>query len=151
MESGEHMPDKKQFLSELVRLATPGGRIIIVTWCHRELLPTEISLQPKEKRLLNRINEAYYLPEWCPLSLYVKLAKEMGLEDIRYDDWSQFITPFWPAVFRSGLQPKTIWRVLFSGFTLLKATIATLWMWRGFNKGIAKFVIVTARKPSNTN
>ena len=35
MESGEHMPDKKQFVKELFRVTAPGGRIIIVTWCHR--------------------------------------------------------------------------------------------------------------------
>jgi tocopherol O-methyltransferase len=35
MESGEHMPDKKDFVNELFRVTAPGGRIIIVTWCHR--------------------------------------------------------------------------------------------------------------------
>ena len=35
MESGEHMPDKQRFVGELARVAAPGGRIIIVTWCHR--------------------------------------------------------------------------------------------------------------------
>lgn len=35
LESGEHMPDKERFVHELCRVACPGGRIIIVTWCHR--------------------------------------------------------------------------------------------------------------------
>ena len=35
MESGEHMPDKARFVGELARVCMPGGRIIIVTWCHR--------------------------------------------------------------------------------------------------------------------
>lgn len=35
MESGEHMPDKAQFISELTRVCKPGGKILIVTWCHR--------------------------------------------------------------------------------------------------------------------
>ena len=35
MESGEHMPDKAQFVGELARVCKPGGRIIVVTWCHR--------------------------------------------------------------------------------------------------------------------
>jgi SAM-dependent methyltransferase len=39
LESGEHMPDKAQFVSELSRVAKPGGRVIIVTWCHRDLEP----------------------------------------------------------------------------------------------------------------
>ncbi|KAG0622110.1 hypothetical protein M758_3G073000 [Ceratodon purpureus] len=49
MESGEHMPDKKQFMGELARVAAPGGRIILVTWCHRDLLPGEKSLKPDEQ------------------------------------------------------------------------------------------------------
>ena len=35
LESGEHMPDKQKFVGELARVCAPGGRIIIVTWCHR--------------------------------------------------------------------------------------------------------------------
>ena len=35
MESGEHMPNKARFVGELARVCMPGGRIIIVTWCHR--------------------------------------------------------------------------------------------------------------------
>ena len=37
MESGEHMPDKARFVGELARVCMPGGRIIIVTWCHRRV------------------------------------------------------------------------------------------------------------------
>lgn len=32
MESGEHMPDKRQFVKELARVAAPGGKVIVVTW-----------------------------------------------------------------------------------------------------------------------
>ena len=35
MESGEHMPDKPRFVRELARVCAPGGRVIVVTWCHR--------------------------------------------------------------------------------------------------------------------
>jgi tocopherol O-methyltransferase len=37
MESGEHMPIKQKFVGELARVCAPGGRILIVTWCHRDL------------------------------------------------------------------------------------------------------------------
>jgi tocopherol O-methyltransferase len=60
MESGEHMPDKQAFVNELVRVTAPGGRIIVVTWCHRELKPEESSLSLKEQRLLKRINDGTF-------------------------------------------------------------------------------------------
>ena len=37
LESGEHMPDKPSFVKELCRVTAPGGKLIIVTWCHRDL------------------------------------------------------------------------------------------------------------------
>lgn len=65
LESGEHMPDKPQFVGELARVCAPGGRVIIVTWCHRVLAPSEAQLSADEQSLLDRICEAYYLPAWC--------------------------------------------------------------------------------------
>ena len=55
MESAEHMPDKVKFMNELYRLTAPGGRILIVTWCHRELEIGENSLKLEELQLLEKI------------------------------------------------------------------------------------------------
>ena len=80
MESGEHMPDKKQFVHELAAATAPGGRVIVVTWCHRELTPTRPLLSPEEQRLLARICDAYYLPAWAPASEYVTAMTNEGLQ-----------------------------------------------------------------------
>lgn len=79
MESGEHMPDKQRFMDELFRVAMPGGRIVIVTWCHRDLEPGETSLTKKEIKLLKAINRAYYLPEWCSVQDYVDILESKGM------------------------------------------------------------------------
>ena len=52
LESGEHMPDKRQFVAELARVCKPGGKIIIVAWCHRDLAPGEEALTRREEKLL---------------------------------------------------------------------------------------------------
>lgn len=148
MESGEHMPNKNFFVNELVRVTAPGGRIIIVTWCHRELNEGESSLTKKELKLLAKINDAYYLPDWCPASTYVALAKSHGLEDIRQADWSEFIAPFWPNVLKSSLNPRNFFRLLRTGLTTIKGAIATLYMLWGFRKNLVKFALITGRKPS---
>ena len=145
MESGEHMPDKDAFMSELVRVTAPGGRIIVVTWCHRELSPGE-TLTSKEKRLLQKINDAYFLPDWVPASDYVTLAKLYDLEDIRQEDWSNRVDKFWPAVIRSALVPKNIIGLLRAGRTTFRGAVATLYMMRGFQKGLIKFALITGRK-----
>lgn len=145
MESGEHMPDKAKFMSELVRVTAPGGRIIVVTWCHRELQPNE-QLTKKELKLLKKINDAYYLPDWVPASHYVELANELGLDDVRQDDWSTYVDKFWPAVIRSALVPRNTVDLIRSGRTTLRGAIATLYMMRGFQKGLIKFALITGKK-----
>jgi len=47
------MPDKEAFVKELVRVTTPGGRVIIVTWCHRELKSSEVCSDFSNKVLSN--------------------------------------------------------------------------------------------------
>ena len=79
LESGEHMPDKRKFTGELFRVAAPGGHVAIVTWCHRNLKPGEQRLTHDEQAVLDRVNEAYYLPPWCSLADYQKLFGALGL------------------------------------------------------------------------
>ena len=108
LESGEHMPDKRQFVSELTRVVKPGGRVIIVTWCHRDLEAGEEGLRPREERLLRTINRAFYLPRWCSVADYVGLAGDFGLKGVRTDDWTDDIAQFWPAVIASSLRPQSL-------------------------------------------
>lgn len=147
LESGEHMPDKKQFVNELFRVATPGGRIIIVTWCHRDLKEGEEGLSKKEEKLLAKINRAYYLPKWCSVDDYVRILKENGAVDIKREDWSYIIAPFWKAVIKSSLNLKSIIGLLKSGFSTQRGAYAMLLMLRGFNMGLIKFGLITCTKP----
>jgi tocopherol O-methyltransferase len=151
LESGEHMPDKKKFVNELFRVAQPGGRIILVTWCHRDLEEGETTLKPWEDTLLKKINRAYYLPQWCSVQDYVDIMQAKGAKDIKRDDWSYIIAPFWKAVIRSSLNPKSIWGLLNSGFSTLRGAYAMLLMLRGFDKGLIKFGLLTCTKPAPGN
>lgn len=151
LESGEHMPDKKQFVNELFRVATPGGRIIIVTWCHRDLKSDETSLTKKELKLLAKINRAYYLPQWCSGDDYVQLLKAKGAVDIQRDDWSYIIAPFWKAVIRSSLNLKSILGLLRSGFSTQRGAYAMFLMLKGFHRGLIKFVLITCTKPVDSS
>ena len=149
LESGEHMPDKKQFINELFRVATPGGRIIIVTWVHRDLKEGESGLTKKEERLLDAINRAYYLPKWCSSDDYIMLLKEKGATDIKSEDWSYIIAPFWKAVIRSSLNVRSVWGLLKSGFSTQRGAYAMFLMLKGFNMGLIKFGLLSCTKPGS--
>lgn len=147
MESGEHMPDKRKFVSELSRVCKPGGRVIIVAWCHRDLEPGEESLSRREEKLLRRINRAYYLPRWCSAADYRNLAAEFGLTEIVSADWTACVRRFWPAVIGSSLRPRNLWRLLRSGASTVRGAIVMPLMIRGQRKGTIKFALTTAVKP----
>ena len=151
LESGEHMPDKQQFVNELLRVATPGGRIIIVTWCHRDLDKGETGLTKREERLLAKINRAYYLPRWCSVQDYVNLLQAQGVTDVQREDWSYIIAPFWKAVIQSSLNVKSVLGLFKSGFSTIRGAYAMLLMLRGFNKGLIKFGLITCTKPTSTS
>jgi tocopherol O-methyltransferase len=143
------MPDKAQFVKELFRVAAPGGRILIVTWCHRDFDKGETSLTKKEQRLLAKINRAYYLPQWCSVQDYVDLMTNEGATDIQREDWSNIIAPFWRAVIRSSLNLKSVWGLLKSGFSTQRGAYAMFLMLRGFKMGLIKFGLITCTKPTN--
>ena len=135
LESGEHMPNKQNFVNELLRVAAPGGRIILVTWCHRDLEEGEESLTKKEIKLLNRINRTYYLPDWCSVQDYVDLLEAKGAKYIKREDWSYIIAPFWKAVIRSMFKPKSMFGLLFKySFSTIRGAYAMFLMLRGYNK-----------------
>ena len=141
------MPDKQKFVNELYRVATPGGRVIIVTWCHRDLEDGENSLAKKEEKLLARINRAYYLPRWCSVQDYVDLLEAKGAVGIKREDWSYIIAPFWRAVIKSSLNLKSVAGLFKSGFSTIRGAYAMLLMLRGFDRGLIKFGLITFTKP----
>ncbi|KAL3161706.1 hypothetical protein ABBQ38_008805 [Trebouxia sp. C0009 RCD-2024] len=120
MESGEHMPDKAQFIKELTRVCKPGGKILIVTWCHRNLQPGEAKLKDNEEALLDSICKAYYLPKWCSVNDYEELCKANGLQGIRTADWSEEVAPFWGAVIKSALSAQGFMGLFKAGITTIK-------------------------------
>ncbi|ERN15686.1 probable tocopherol O-methyltransferase, chloroplastic [Amborella trichopoda] len=147
MESGEHMPDRKKFMSELVRVVAPGGTIIIASWCHRDLSPDEKSLRPDELHILNRACNAYEIPAWCSMADYINLAQSFSLQDIKTADWSDNIAPFWPVILRSSFTFDGLTSLFKSGWKTIKLILGLSVLKEGYDKKLIKFAIMTCRKP----
>mmetsp|Transcript_43291 Transcript_43291/g.85752 ORF Transcript_43291/g.85752 Transcript_43291/m.85752 type:complete len:713 (+) Transcript_43291:66-2204(+) len=150
LESGEHMPNKTRFVSELARVVVPGGRIVVVTWCHRDLRSFENKLRFWESWLLQLISRCYYLPRWTSVAEYERLCRGMGLVDVRRDDWTKAIAPFWPAVIRSACRPRNFSRLIRTGIDGVRSAFAMVLMVLGYRVGLIKFGLITARKPAQT-
>ena len=146
MESGEHMPDKATFVAELGRLCAPGGRVSVVTWCHRDLQRGR-KLSVAERAVLGLINYCYYLPKWCSGADYARLfAAQRGVTARGVRDWTANIAPFWPAVARSSLKWSSLKKLRKTGLKTIRGAVAILFMILGYKLGTVKFVAVAAAK-----
>lgn len=147
MESGEHMPDKRQFLQECYRVLQPGGTFLMATWCHR---PTDAAdggpLSADEQKHLQDIYEVYCLPHVISLPDYAAIAQDVGFQSIRTTDWSTAVAPFWDFVMGSALEPQALWGLLTSGWTTIRGALALGLMSRGYQRGLIRYGIVAATK-----
>ena len=56
-ESGEHMPDKKKYIDQMMRVLKPGGKFVMAVWCQRD--NREVPFDKRDKRDLQ-----YLYEEW---------------------------------------------------------------------------------------
>lgn len=143
MESGEHMPDKTQFLQECCRVLKPEGRLLVATWCHR---PTPPALTWSEQRLLDDIYRVYYLPYVISLPEYAEIAQTLPLADLQTADWSTAVAPFWDEVIRSAFNPQVIWGILNAGLQTLQGALALSFMSRGYRQGVIRYGLLQGTK-----
>lgn len=92
------------------------------------------------------INSIYFLPPWVSVDDYVKLANEAGLQNVRRADWTENVTPFWPAVLKSSLKWRSI-KALAKSRTVRRGALAILYMIAGYAIGLIRFGAVAAEKP----
>ena len=146
LESGEHMPDKTKFLQECYRVLQPGGTLILATWCHRPTNSLAGELTPDEKRHLEEIYRVYCLPYVISLPEYEAIACDLGFENIRSDDWSMEVAPFWDVVIESSFNPQAIIGLLRSGWKTIEGAISLGLMSRGYQRGLIRFGLICATK-----
>jgi tocopherol O-methyltransferase len=146
MESGEHYPDKGQFFKESYRLLKPGGRLLMVTWCHRPTDSLAGDLTEGEQWHLDMLYRVYHLPYVLSLPEYYHLAEYSGFTQLRTADWSEAVAPFWDAVIRSTLQWEAIAGLMQAGWPTVQGALALGLMRWGFQRGLIRYGILTATK-----
>ncbi|CAK7333729.1 unnamed protein product [Dovyalis caffra] len=151
VECGEYIPDKRKFAAELARVAAPGGTIVILSFCHRDLGPSEESLQPWELKRLKKIYDAFQIQGYCSAADYVNFFESLSLQDIKTADWSQYVAPFFPLFIRSALTWKGLSSLLPSllrgGMKTLGVALVAPLVHDAAKKGLSKYAITTCRKP----
>lgn len=137
LESGEHMPDKAKFMQECYRVLKPGGKLILVSWCHRPI--DTYPLNTSEQKHLQDIYQVYCLPYVISLPHYIAIANQIGLQNIDSADWSEAVAPFWDIVIDSTFTPKAIFGLLRAGWTTIVGALSLGLMRRGYESGLIRF------------
>ncbi len=148
LESGEHMPDKEKFLQECYRVLKPNGKLMLATWCHRSTNSNSVAgeLTDSEKKHLEAIYEVYYLPYVISLPEYEEIVNNCGFKNIKADDWSIAVAPFWDVVIDSAFTSDAIMGLLKSGWQTISGALALPLMSSGYSRGLIKFGVIFASK-----
>lgn len=78
-ESGEHMPDKKAYIDEMMRVLKPGGKFVMATWCQRD--DREVPFTKKDEKDLRFLYEEWTHPYFISIEKYAELIKDTGMMD----------------------------------------------------------------------
>ncbi len=146
LESGEHMPDKANFIAECYRVLKPGGKMILATWCHRETDSWAGDLTGSEVAHLKEIYRVYCLPYVISLSEYREIAAESGFQNLKSDDWSIAVEPFWSVVIDSAIAPQAITGLFQAGWQTIQGALSLGLMSRGYARGLIRFGLICGTK-----
>jgi tocopherol O-methyltransferase len=145
LESGEHMPDKVKFLQECYRVLKPGGKLIFATWCHRPTTASTPLIRDEEKHLED-IYRVYCLPYVISLPQYTEIVTACGFKDLRVDDWSTAVAPFWDDTIASAMTPQAVIGLIKAGWKTIEAAISLRLMREGFQRDLIRFGLIAATK-----
>ena len=147
-ESGEHMPDKKKYVTEMARVLKPGGKMVIATWCQRDNATR--SFNAEEEQALDFLYSEWTHPYFISIPDYAaSLKKDAAMVDVETDDWNKNTIASWRHSIWVGVFDP--WPVIRAGprmwYKCLRDGICLERMHRAFKRGLMEYGMIKGTKP----
>jgi len=152
-ESGEHMPDKKAYVDEMIRVLKPGGTLAIATWCQREETK-ENPFSENDKARLQFLYDEWAHPYFVSKEQYGRIAAESGkMDDVVLSDWTAPTVDSWRHSIWVGVWDP--WIVVFKGpgiwYKTVREIVTLERMHRAFTDGLMEYGMIKAVKKEEGN
>ncbi|MEM7595264.1 MAG: methyltransferase domain-containing protein [Cyanobacteria bacterium P01_A01_bin.83] len=148
VEAGPHMPDKKVFAQELLRVLKPGGILVVADWNQRD--DRTVALNFWEKPVMKQLLDQWSHPAFSSIEGFSELLAETGLVEgeVITDDWTQETLPSWiDSIWQGIVKPKGLVKFGFSGFIKSLREVPTLLLMRlAFGTGLCRFGMFRATR-----
>lgn len=147
-ESGEHMPDKKAYVDEMVRVLKPGGTLVIATWCQRDET-AENPLTETDQERLQFLYDEWAHPYFISKEDYGRICQSTKqLDDIVISDWTAPTIDSWRHSIWVGVWDP--WIVVFKGpiawYKVMREIVTLERMHRAFFDGLMEYGMIKAVK-----
>lgn len=148
-ESGEHMPDKKKYIEQMMRVLKPGGKFVMATWCQRD--DREAPFDKRDKRDLQYLYEEWSHPYFISKEAYAELIDDTGMMNkVTTADWVKETINSWRHTIWKGVKdprgfifkPKSYLKCVRDAYCLER-------MHRAFKRGLMEYGMLTATKKQN--
>ena len=145
-ESGEHMPDKKKYVEEMVRVLKPGGTLVIATWCQRD--DRDEPFSARELTNLNYLYKEWAHPYFISIDAYAELVGGTGkMGGVDTDDWTRQTIASWRHSVWAGVwDPLPVFSKPKVWYKTVRDIVCLERMHRAFDAGLMQYGMIKAVK-----
>lgn len=141
VEAGPHMPDKKIFAKELLRVLKPGGILVVADWNQRD--DRQRPLNVWERPVMRQLLDQWSHPAFSSIEGFAELLTDTGLVrgEVATDDWTQPTLPSWlDSIWQGIVRPAGLIKFGLPGFVKSLREVPTLLLMRlAFGAGLCRF------------
>jgi MPBQ/MSBQ methyltransferase len=145
-ESGEHMPDKKAYIEEMMRVLKPGGKYVMATWCQRD--NREVPFDERDERDLRFLYEEWTHPYFISIEAYKELIDNTGvMNEVKTANWVDETIASWRHSIWVGIYDPRGW--IFKPqryFKCVRDAYCLERMHRAFKRGLMEYGMFAATK-----